>query len=379
MTNTWQNRISQTSRTLLILDSGEAGMTELPLQLEFEKQGHSVIHAHWANGNLHLETHRGITYLVGDSYEAKVYDRAKDQNPVAKIAGLLEIVEAQRHNPTSTFRVEEREDGIYLLYPSIRQDISKLDGLIRVVSGWEDVQIIHNVLNLQETLEKAGVVPLDDVASTRLTESKIVSQRCFEENDIPTPASICFPLEEGYREEEFGESLKKLGAKELVVKGEYGSHGENNHYATSIHEALAHVKHLMEKGLGVVVQEKIPGPPNHRESHYYRVLVLNGEVIGARAVAFPEGEESKPLFRTSDKLSDEQIEIAKKVARVTGQTLAGVDLGGTEKEPVVFETNSAPGLWTHQFFEGKAIPEVVQHLIEKVNMKERSTKAHAIS
>lgn len=350
----------------------------MPLQLEFEKQGHKVIHAHWANGNLRLERHQGITYLVGDSYEAKVFDRAKNPNPIERIVGLLEVVEDQINNPTSNFRVEEREDGIYLLYPPVRQDITRLDGLIRVVSGWEDVQTIQDVLNLQETLEEAGVVPLDDIASTRLTESKILSQKCFEENDIPTPASACFPLEEGYREEEFREILEKMGTETLVVKGEYGSHGANNHYATSINEALTYVKQLMESGMGVVVQQKVPSPPNHTESHYYRVLLLNGEVIGGRGVASPEDSGWVPLFRTSDGLSDAQIKIARKVASVTGQTLAGVDLGGTGEEPVVFETNSAPGLWTHQFFEKKVIEKVVKHLIEKVNAKERNAIVHAI-
>lgn len=382
----WQERVHVKPRHMLILDSGQGAMTEVALHRAFTDRGHTVTHAHWDAGRLSLVTERGITYLTQGAYEAKVHDYAAP-SPKKSMAALVPMLEQEMAHPRPDFSVTRRGDGLYVRYPAFKVDVREIDGLIHTASGHEDSATIHKMLDLQETLEEADIVPLNKAAASRVAESKLQSQELFEANDIPTPKSLCFPHEDKvFAKEEYRKQLEGMGVNEWVVKAEYGSHDARNFYASSVDEALVHMERMMMEGASIVVQEKIPGRPGESQSPYFRLSVLKGEkegeekVIGGYYTTFPADGKFIATHRMD--FSETQRKLAIRIARLSGLDHVAVDLGGRgetmeeiKDNPVVFEINPAGGLWTHQYHGQDAIGETIKHLEHKVEKQ----KAHALA
>ena len=65
------------------------------------------------------------------------------------------------------------------------------------------------------------------------------------------------------------------------------------------------------------------------------------------------------------KLTEEEMNVAKKAARVLGLTVAGVDMLQTSKGPLVLEVNASPGLEGIETTTGHDIAGKIINYIEK--------------
>lgn len=140
------------------------------------------------------------------------------------------------------------------------------------------------------------------------------------------------------------EVIKAVGGVPLVVKLLEGTQGlgvvlaENRKAAASVIEAFNGLK------ARIIVQEFIA------EAHGadLRVLVVDGQVVGAMIRQAPEGDFRSNLHRGGTarlaRLTAEEEESAIKAAEAMGLGVAGVDMLQSNRGPLIIEVNSSPGL-----------------------------------
>lgn len=138
--------------------------------------------------------------------------------------------------------------------------------------------------------------------------------------------------------------IKFVGGAPVVVKLLEGTQGlgvvlaETEKAATSVIEAFYGLN------ANILVQEFIA----EAGGADLRVLVVDGEVVGAMKRQGPEGEFRSNLHRggtaTVVKLSKKEHNIAIRAAQSLGLMVAGVDLLQSTRGPLIMEVNSSPGL-----------------------------------
>lgn len=352
--------------SILILDSiPEQGqvlrMDELMLRVELERRGHKVTSMHCGGeGFPRLRRIGGSTYLEYAGYEMNLSPTlALGDDDEKRIAAS--VLEERMAHPELGLRIEKRDDGMYAVYPPVRVDISTFDGVIYHPGSRVTAQAPY-ALTLLAELEKAGVVPLNPANAVMTSRSKIASHAAFiAHGGLPLPRTACFRRGEGYDEEKCRQALDEIGSRTFVVKNEHGTEGTNVHYAENKEEAMDTVRKVLEAGDGVVVQEEIPLPPGGRRYIALRLTVLDGEVVGALNT------------RCYPVLSPLQKQVAIETAEAAGQRFAGVDLGGTPDNPVVFETNSCPAFMPHEDAGHGVVARVVDNFLARIQEKQRET------
>jgi len=100
-----------------------------------------------------------------------------------------------------------------------------------------------------------------------------------------------------------------------------------------------------------------------------RVFIVDNEVVGVMKRQAAEGEFRSNLHRgaTSEviQLTEEEIQVAIKAARVMGLKIAGVDMLQTSKGPLVLEVNASPGLEGIETTTGNDIAGKIIKYVEK--------------
>ncbi len=130
----------------------------------------------------------------------------------------------------------------------------------------------------------------------------------------------------------------------LIIKLLNSTHGEgviksdNPAVSATLLEAFLNLKHK------VLVQEFI----KESSGTDIRAFVVGDKVVAAMERNAIEGEFRSNLHRggnsRSIKLSNEEVSIAKKSARILGLQVAGVDILRSNKGSMVIEVNASPGL-----------------------------------
>ena len=169
------------------------------------------------------------------------------------------------------------------------------------------------------------------------------------------------------------EVIRAVGGVPLVVKLLEGTQGlgvvlaENRKAAASVIEAFNGLK------ARIIVQEFIA------EAHGsdLRVLVVDGQVVGAMIRQAPEGEFRSNLHRGGSarlvELTQEEKETAIKAAECMGLGVAGVDLLRSDRGPLIIEVNSSPGLEGIETATGKNIAgKIIEYLEHSVNRNVQS-------
>lgn len=138
--------------------------------------------------------------------------------------------------------------------------------------------------------------------------------------------------------------VEAVGGAPVVIKLLEGTQGlgvvlaENKKAAKSVIEAFHGVK------TRIIVQEFI----KESKGADIRVLVVDGEVVGAMKRQAKEGEFRSNLHRggtaTIVKLSRQEKHAAILAAKKIGLGIAGVDMLPSKRGPMIIEVNSSPGL-----------------------------------
>ncbi len=161
------------------------------------------------------------------------------------------------------------------------------------------------------------------------------------------------------------EVISRVGGAPLIIKLLEGTQGlgvvlaETKTAAESVLEAFNGLQ------ARVIVQEYI----KEAKGADIRVLVVDGQVVGAMKRQAKEGEFRSNLHRGGSsaiiELSDEEENAAIKAAKALKLGVAGVDMLQSERGPLILEVNSSPGLEGIQAATGKDIAKAVIRYIER--------------
>ncbi|MDH5379901.1 MAG: 30S ribosomal protein S6--L-glutamate ligase [Cyclobacteriaceae bacterium] len=159
--------------------------------------------------------------------------------------------------------------------------------------------------------------------------------------------------------------LNHIGKAPVVIKLLEGTQGmgvvlaETNKAATSVIEAFGSLK------TRVIIQEFI----EESKGADIRVLVVNGEVVGAMERQGKEGEFRSNLHRGGSarviKLTRVEKAMALKAVKAMGLAIAGVDMLKSKRGPMILEVNSSPGLEGIEKATGVDIAGKIVKYIEK--------------
>lgn len=202
-------------------------------------------------------------------------------------------------------------------------------------------------LALVEALERQGCTSFNDPAAIRVGRDHVRTVERLHLAGLPHPASVA-----GSDPETLAQAAQELGFP-VVVKSRRSRQGVGVIRCASLPELEAVLDVLWRLGEEVVVQRFCP--PGGES---FRVLVLQGEVLGVTRHLAREGE-----FRTNaarggrvEAWSTEPPlgELAMAAAAACGLAFCGVDLWRDGEALVVGEVNPTPG-WKH-FAQATGIP-----------------------
>src|SRR6185369_16885550 len=151
-------------------------------------------------------------------------------------------------------------------YPDIKQDIKSCRGIINRLGSTGP---------FYDRLEQEGAVSLNSQEAVNTSDSKILSQRCFEREGVPTPKTVCFPS--SHTDPVLREAITEVPGPPYVVKSEFGRLGEQVFFPETESEALELINARIRDGQGALIQEQVTPT-----DAYIRAVVLNGEVIAAK-------------------------------------------------------------------------------------------------
>ncbi|MEM9545475.1 MAG: RimK family alpha-L-glutamate ligase [Bacteroidota bacterium] len=189
---------------------------------------------------------------------------------------------------------------------------------------------------------------------------KISCMQILAANGLKVPKSTIFN-----NINSINQMIDEVGPPPFVIKLVNGTHGlgvmlaEQKKIGESIIEAFHKTKQK------VFLQKFI----HEAKGADVRVFIVNNEVVGVMKRQAREGEFRSNLHRgaTSEiiELSEEEIQVARKAARVMGLKIAGVDMLQTSKGPLVLEVNASPGLEGIETTTGNDIAGKIIKYIEK--------------
>ena len=197
---------------------------------------------------------------------------------------------------------------------------------------------------MARTLESSGYKIINTVSCNEICNDKWYNQQVFQQNNINTPKTVLIRHKEGAPF-----ASDKLGVPyPLILKTSIGSQGVGVMFIES-EKSLHGIVQLLyreNKYVDILLQEHI------KTDYDVRVIVVNGEVLGAIKRPIIEGDFRSNVSQGSEPESYELSEMEKlesiKAAKAVGGDIVGVDFipsKNREKEFQYFiEVNSTPGL-----------------------------------
>jgi ribosomal protein S6--L-glutamate ligase len=248
--------------------------------------------------------------------------------------------------------IEENRPAIY--YHG--QEIKNIQAVIPRI-GSSATSYGASVIRQFELMKVFTTLTADPLIKAR---DKITCMQILASNGISVPKSTIFN-----NLESIDQMIDEVGPMPFVIKLVNGTHGlgvmlaEQKKIGESIIEAFYKAKQK------VFLQKFI----HEAKGADVRVFIVNNEVVGVMKRQAKEGEFRSNLHRgaTSEviKLTDEEMHLARKAARVMGLKVAGVDMLQTSKGPMVLEVNASPGLEGIETTTGNDIASKIIKYIEK--------------
>lgn len=192
--------------------------------------------------------------------------------------------------------------------------------------------------------ELLGIPTFNSSASICMAKDKLVTSQILANAGIPVPKTIPVDLPANLSADTIRLIEEQVGMP-CVVKLVTGSYGEGVHLCRTANDlkSLLSMLDVVARTGTVLVQEYL----GHRVGEDVRVLIVDGELIGAMKRTAPAGD-----FRANISgggtgephgLSVAGCTIALNAAKALGLTIAGIDLLFTEDGYAVCEANSNPG------------------------------------
>tara|TARA_B100001248_G_scaffold246997_1_gene218067 strand:- start:359 stop:1075 length:717 start_codon:yes stop_codon:yes gene_type:complete len=197
---------------------------------------------------------------------------------------------------------------------------------------------------MARTLESSGYKVINSVLCNEICNDKWYNQQIFQQNGINTPKTVLIRHKQGAPF-----AADKLGVKyPLILKTSIGSQGVGVMFIES-EKALHGIVQLLYREneyIDILLQEQI------KTDYDVRVIVVNGEVMGAMKRPIIEGDFRSNVSQGSEPEIHQLTEVEKqesiKAAESVDGDIVGVDFipaKDREKEfPYFIEVNSTPGL-----------------------------------
>jgi ribosomal protein S6--L-glutamate ligase len=254
----------------------------------------------------------------------------------------------------------EKLDIFYSNYP-----ISQIDAIIPRI-GATSTQYGAAVIRHFEMSGVYSMVPSEALLKAR---DKFRCMQIMAYHKIPTPKTL---LNNGIQISE--ETIKNQFIPPFVMKMKESTHGLGVLLMQSFSNAMGTLEtfhHLKQEAL---IQEFVA----EAKGTDLRIFIVDDTVAGAMRREAAEGDFRSNLHRGGksflETLTLEEIQIARKAARVLGLKVAGVDLLRSAKGPLVLEVNASPGLEGIEGTTGINIAAKIIHMIEKEVYKGKNRK-----
>jgi RimK family alpha-L-glutamate ligase len=213
--------------------------------------------------------------------------------------------------------------------------LEKLDACL--VRGSENM--LDFKLYLVEYLAKLGTIMVNNSQSIRLCNNKFETQTMLNSIGLKAPDTIAI-----VQIEQLDAAVHYLKEKfPMIVKTVSGSHGVGVIKVDTYESLKSIVQLLLATDTNLMLQEFIP----HKESG--RIMTLGDRVIASVMRSIPDGDFRSNMDQgaelTKYQATPEEGEVALKVAKALGCVLSAIDyIVNEDKEMVIFEANSSPGL-----------------------------------
>jgi len=189
-----------------------------------------------------------------------------------------------------------------------------------------------------QAFQSSGCFMLNDLQASILCDNKFLSYITFSRNNIPIPKTALIPTEKAIEN-----AHERIGGKfPIVIKTLSGTQGIGVSIVDSMQSLVSVVQSLRKYQADLLIQEFI------KLEYDVRTLVLGGRIIACtRRNKVPDDFRSNAhLGATTEPyvLSEEEEEVVKTTARISGATLVGVDHCLVDGEIYVLECNASPGV-----------------------------------
>ncbi|GLR17475.1 RimK family alpha-L-glutamate ligase [Portibacter lacus] len=179
---------------------------------------------------------------------------------------------------------------------------------------------------------------LDHEALLR-TRDKLCSLQILAANGIGVPDTII--SNNSYMTPEL---IDELNSMPMIIKLISGTHGIGVLKADDPVAAETIIETFQRLKQRVLLQEFI----SEAKGADVRVFIVDNEIVGVMQRQAKEGEFRSNLHRGGHSfvvaLSEEEIKVAKKAAKLMGLSVCGVDMLRSKRGPLILEVNASPGL-----------------------------------
>jgi RimK family alpha-L-glutamate ligase len=187
-------------------------------------------------------------------------------------------------------------------------------------------------------LQNNGVFMINERGGMELCANKLETAIALKKHDLPHPRTAFVANEENIES-----AVKEIGGKfPVIVKTLTGAEGIGVSKIESMESLKSVLQTLWKYGAEIIMQEFLPNFKND-----VRSIVLNGKIF-----ACAKRDKAPKDFRTniargskggSFQLSDEEIKLVERAARVSKCYYVGIDHVINDGKPYIIEMNASPG------------------------------------
>ena len=228
-------------------------------------------------------------------------------------------------------------------------------------------------LGLVQVFEQAGAFVINSAESMKFCQNKLATALSFERNGIPSPRTAFVN-----NEDSIDIALEKIGGQfPVIVKTLTGAEGIGVSKVESYESLKSVLQSLWKFEAEVIIQE-------YMEIKFdVRTLVMDGVIIASakRMKGGGDFRTNKALGNDTKphKLSDEEKDFVRKIAKMSGCYFCGVDHIIVNGKLYALEINGSPGSGMdgyESYFGGKGVvngQQLTNHIVDKVVKKDNWT------
>jgi ribosomal protein S6--L-glutamate ligase len=208
-----------------------------------------------------------------------------------------------------------------------------------------------------EMLKDVGYKIINGDSSFALAKNKLAQHLVFQKENIPCPE---FAI--ARNPEEALNAACKIGFP-VIIKVAFGTLGKGVFYAEN-HETFSPIaEYLAIRDGNPLIIERFVSEADRKD---LRVFVVGGKVVASMERNAPQGDvranTSSGGTGFEVELTDDERELAIRVAKTFNIEICGVDLIRSKKGPLVLEVNANPGFRELERVTGKDIAkEIVEY------------------